>query len=127
MDFKNLEALRTLSIILLKRDFDLNVHFPSSRLVPTIPLRLNYILFIEDLLNLVNENGCINGLDIGTGASCVYPLIAAKKNGWTMVGTDINSDSVHCAQQNVTSNNLNDLVEGIFGNNSIMFSLNYVF
>lgn len=111
MDFKNIEALRILSKILLKKDFNLDVHFPHNGLVPTIPLRLNYILFIEDLLKL-SQHECIKGLDIGVGASCIYPLIAAKKNGWQMVGTDINADTLTCAQNNINNNNLSHLIKG---------------
>ncbi|GJQ88022.1 hypothetical protein Trydic_g12946 [Trypoxylus dichotomus] len=111
LDFKDAEAVRALSTTLLKKDFDLDVYFPKNGLIPTVPLRLNYILFIEDLLRSLNRIECIKGLDIGTGSSCIYPLISAKKNGWHMIGTDINCDTVNCAQQNVVTNALTHLVQ----------------
>ena len=48
---------------MLKDDFDLDVLMPLDRLIPTIPLRLNYILWLEDILNGHAEN--IKGIDIG--------------------------------------------------------------
>jgi len=66
-DFKNQDGLRLLTTILLKKDFDLDVDLPVGRLVPTVPLRLNYLLWIEDLFNLNYDNTKkIKGIDIGT-------------------------------------------------------------
>ena len=62
MDFKDPSSLRALTWTLLKNDFQLDVDLPDSRLVPTIPLRLNYLLWIEDMF--INENS-IKGVDIG--------------------------------------------------------------
>jgi len=65
-DFKNQEGLRLLTTILLKKDFGLDVDLPVGRLIPTIPLRLNYLLWIEDLFNLNYDNTKkIKGIDIG--------------------------------------------------------------
>lgn len=47
----------------------------------------------------------------GTGASCIYPLLAAKKFKWSMVGTDINKESIQNANTNVEKNNLQDLIQ----------------
>lgn len=110
-DFRDPEALRALSHTLLLRDFHLDVCMPPNKLVPTIPLRLNYILWIEDLLSFIGRSGQIEGIDIGTGASCVYPLMAARKNQWSMLATEAATDSFQQAQQNVQSNHLEDLVK----------------
>ncbi|VVC31765.1 Ribosomal RNA large subunit methyltransferase F-like,Methyltransferase-like protein 16,S-adenosyl-L- [Cinara cedri] len=111
-DFKNPDGLRLLTTILLKKDFDLDVDLPVGKLVPTIPLRLNYLLWIEDLFNLnFDSSKKIKGIDIGTGASCIYPLLAAKKFQWSMVGTDINKESIKNANGNVKKNNLQHLIQ----------------
>lgn len=56
-----------LTTILLKKDFDLDVYLPVGKLIPTIPLRLNYLLWLEDLFNLnFDSNKKIKGIDIGT-------------------------------------------------------------
>lgn len=75
-------------------------------------MRLNYILFIEDILNLADIKENVRVLDIGTGASCVYPLMAAKKFGWSMTGTDINHESISYAKKNVETNKLEHLING---------------
>lgn len=63
-NFKNEQSLRVLAKTLLKHDFDLDVNIPPGKLVPALPLRLNYIHWIEDLM----EHGkiiTIQGIDIG--------------------------------------------------------------
>lgn len=69
VDFTNTEALRMLTKILLKKDFNLNIEIPEGFLVPTVPQRLNYILWIEDLLSKTVSSKvkkeCITGVDIG--------------------------------------------------------------
>ncbi|XP_030759500.1 U6 small nuclear RNA (adenine-(43)-N(6))-methyltransferase [Sitophilus oryzae] len=110
-DFKDPEALRALSRALLKKDFDLDVEIPKTKLIPTIPLRLNYILWIEDLLEFVERENDIKGIDIGTGASCVYPLMAAKKNKWFLLATETDKDSIACARSNVDKNNLSSFIK----------------
>lgn len=114
IDFKNVEALKSLTCTLLKKDFDINLDIPSDKLIPTVPLRLNYILWIEDLLDLTGSND-IKGIDIGTGASCIYPLIAAKKNKWCMLATEIDIESIKYARKNVSNNNLENLITIIEG------------
>lgn len=42
--------MRALSRALLLQDFGVEVDIPENVLIPTIPLRLNYILWLEDLL-----------------------------------------------------------------------------
>lgn len=33
-------------------------------------------------------------MDLGVGASCIYPVLAAKKFGWKMIGTEKDKDSL---------------------------------
>jgi len=68
IDFKNQEALRALTTTLLQKDFGLRVEIPLNRLVPTLPLRVNYLLWIEDLIHLAVNTRCeqTRGVDIGT-------------------------------------------------------------
>jgi 23S rRNA (adenine1618-N6)-methyltransferase len=43
-------------------------------------------------------------LDIGTGASCIYPLIGASEYGWRFVATDIDPVAVRWARTLVAAN-----------------------
>lgn len=65
IDFSDEEALRTLTKCLLRKDFNLDVSLPPNQLIPTLPLRLNYILWIEDIMNTFNFSN-VAGIDIGT-------------------------------------------------------------
>lgn len=49
--FKQPKFLAALARALLLEDYGLDVEFPLDRLIPTIPLRLNYILWVEDILS----------------------------------------------------------------------------
>ena len=60
-----MDAVRTLAKILLLEDFGLNVELPEDCLVPRVPQRLNYVLFIDDLIMLNKLKGEISGIDIG--------------------------------------------------------------
>ncbi|CAD5227812.1 unnamed protein product [Bursaphelenchus okinawaensis] len=103
-DFGNEQFVKLLSEILLKKDFELDVEFMSGSLIPRIPQRLNYLLLIDDILraNGITEN--VTGLDIGTGASCIYPLIGAKLLRYRFIATDVDEKSVEWACQQTKKN-----------------------
>ncbi|KAH9629478.1 hypothetical protein HF086_015808 [Spodoptera exigua] len=111
VDFKDPHSLRILTQCLLKSDFNLEVDIPADRLVPTLPLRLNYILWIEDLMEAIHRKEDIRGLDIGTGACAIYPLLGAVKNKWTFVGTETDTESFNKAGENVKNNKLQELIK----------------
>ncbi|VDN97245.1 unnamed protein product [Rodentolepis nana] len=88
--FKQPRFLAALARALLMEDFGLDVEVPLDRLIPTIPLRLNYVLWVEDILAALSP--CCSPpkvLDIGTGSCCIYPIIGAKKNGWHFFASEI--------------------------------------
>ncbi|CAD6188085.1 unnamed protein product [Caenorhabditis auriculariae] len=110
VNFHEDSAIRALARVLLKKDFGLDVFFPVGTLVPRIPQRLNYILHIEDILKVNNVNDKVSGIDIGTGASCIYALLGAKMCGWRFLATDAEESSVNSAHENVSRNGLSDKV-----------------
>ena len=65
---------------------------------------MDYIHYVSDLLNTLNIKENISVLDIGTGASCVYPLLGYAEYKWDFVGTDIDKNSLHFAQENIFKN-----------------------
>ncbi|KAG9067788.1 Methyltransferase-like protein 16 [Linnemannia hyalina] len=70
INFQDPSALRELTYCLLKKDFSIDLDIPLDSLCPPIPNRLNYVCWIEDLLD--NESTKeIHGIDIGTGASYI--------------------------------------------------------
>ncbi|EDV22529.1 uncharacterized protein TRIADDRAFT_28751 [Trichoplax adhaerens] len=110
INFRDSNALSAVTRALLKIDFNLHVELPMDRLIPTVPLRLNYIHWLEDLIQ-TTHNDDIFGIDIGTGASCIYPLLAARMNGWNFLATEVDQRCVHYAQKNVTINDLDEKIK----------------
>lgn len=106
IDFQNPEAVRMLNRALLKAYY--NVEFwdiPANYLCPPIPGRADYIHHLADLL--ARDNGQkipsgrkIKALDIGTGASLVYPLIGQSAYGWDFTGVDIDAGGARISAEN---------------------------
>ena len=67
VNFKEPEAVRALTCTLLKEDFGLTIEIPLERLIPTVPLRLNYIHWVEDLID--GQKQPRRGIDIGTSTT----------------------------------------------------------
>ncbi|XP_001360645.3 U6 small nuclear RNA (adenine-(43)-N(6))-methyltransferase [Drosophila pseudoobscura] len=110
VNFRNEKTLRELSKMLLKEYFQLDVDFAPGSLVPTLALRLNYILWLEDMLLPLNLE-TVRGIDVGCGSSCIYSLLGAKKNGWNMLALESKEENIDYARENVRRNNLEGLIE----------------
>ena len=112
IDFQNPDAVRMLNRALLKSYYNVESwDIPANYLCPPIPGRADYIHHLADLL--ARDNGQkiptgrkIKALDIGTGASLVYPLIGQSAYGWDFTGVDIDAGALASAQK---INDLNDL------------------
>ncbi|MGJ8734790.1 MAG: 23S rRNA (adenine(1618)-N(6))-methyltransferase RlmF [Cellulophaga sp.] len=113
IDFFNPNAVLELNKALLKLHYNVtNWSIPTNYLCAPIPGRADYIHHIADILNKVNINTPVKGLDIGVGANCIYPILGRQIYNWKMVGSDINEVAVASAIQNVTANtNLVDAIE----------------
>jgi len=100
IDFSNAEAVKLLNKALLISEYDIvNWDIPSDYLCPPIPGRADYIHYIADLLTESNngilpEGENIQGLDIGIGANCIYPIIGNTNYGWSFVGSDIDEKAL---------------------------------
>jgi 23S rRNA (adenine1618-N6)-methyltransferase len=104
----------------LKCDFSLSLDLPDDRLCPPVPVRWNYIHWIQQLLDTTSDTyndrydaeRVVFGLDIGVGASAIYPLLAAStRPQWRMAGTDIDQHSLDYARKNVDTNCLNKRIK----------------
>ncbi|XP_033748089.1 RNA N6-adenosine-methyltransferase mettl16-like [Pecten maximus] len=112
LDFKHPDSLRQLSITLLKEDFDLKLELPLDRLVPTVPLRLNYIHWLEDVLTASRAGKCIKGIDIGTGSSCIYPLLSCRINkDWTFLASEVDEKNFIYTQRNIENNGMKERIK----------------
>jgi len=81
LDWKHPDALPVLTASLLHRAFGITWDCPRDRLVPPLPNRLNYLLWVDDLVASwmprlgYQRGGATSAIDIGTGASAVFPLL----------------------------------------------------
>ena len=112
INFSNPVAVRELNKSLLNQYYGIkNWEFPDDNLCPPIPGRADYIHHVADLLadnNLSNipKGDKVNCLDIGMGASCIYPLIGAVEYGWKFIASDIDEKSIKSAQKIINANSL---------------------
>jgi 23S rRNA (adenine1618-N6)-methyltransferase len=105
IDFQDPMAVRMLNRALLKAYYKIDFwDIPANYLCPPIPGRVDYIHYLADLLAGDNNQEIPRGrnvkaLDIGTGASLVYPLVGQSEYGWNFTGVDIDPAAIKSAQQ----------------------------
>ncbi len=105
IDFQDVRAVRMLNRALLKTHYDIDFwDIPAGYLCPPIPGRVDYIHYLADLLADSNDQEIprgrhIKALDIGTGASLVYPLTGQSEYGWHFTGVDIDAGAIKSARQ----------------------------
>lgn len=109
IDFSNPIAVKELNkALLFSFDKISTWDFPDKNLCPPIPGRLDYVHHLADLISS-EEN--IKILDIGTGATCIYPLLGIAEYDWNFVATDIDLDSLDTAQDIMDDNHFTKKIE----------------
>lgn len=86
---------------LLRDAYGLDWSLPPGALCPPIPGRLDYIHTLADLLGQRRD---VMILDIGCGASAIYPLLGAAEYDWRFVATEIDQRAQPWARQIVKIN-----------------------
>ena len=110
IDFSNPRAVKLLNKAILKYYYGIkNWDFPNKNLCPPVPGRADYIHYLADLLAENNWGEIPTGekitcFDIGTGASCIYPILGIAEYGWEFIASDIDSKSIASAQNIINSN-----------------------
>lgn len=136
IDFANPKAVKWLNKALLKQYYSLAYwDVPSGYLCPPIPGRADYIHHIAGLLGSSNGGKIpvghkIKCMDIGVGASCIYPVIGNKEYGWSFIGSDIDEAALESARKIIEHNaflkknvelrfqeNPNDIFHGVMERN----------
>lgn len=106
VDFSNSNVVYLLNKALLLHFYNLNFwDLPKNNLIPPIPGRADYIHYMADLLKADKiKTKPINILDIGTGASLIYPIIGSSVYDWNFVAVDIDSKSIDNGQLIIQKN-----------------------
>ena len=110
IDFSNPRAVKLLNRALLRHYYGIhNWDFPDAHLCPPIPGRADYLHYLADLLAGSNHEKVPHGksiicLDIGVGATCIYPIIGHIEYGWSFIGSDTEQTSLDSAQSIIDAN-----------------------
>ena len=99
VDWSDEEAKRVYTESVLRRDFGVTCTLARDRLCPALPNRLNYIHWLEDILQASGTRSHVAGLDIGTGHAAIFAvLLCAMHPDWHMTGTDTDASALVLAQ-----------------------------
>ncbi len=110
IDFSNPKSVKALNKALLLEAYDIDFwDFPNENLTPPIPGRSDYIHYMADVLKKNNGNELpvgdkITCLDIGVGASCIYPIIGVMEYNWNFIGSEVDTRSMKSAKNIANSN-----------------------
>ena len=108
INFSDPDAVMALNSALLKAFYRIDIwQIPKGYLCPPIPGRVDYIHYLAELLEATNpklDHRKVTALDIGTGASCIYPILGQRSYQWRFLASDIDPLSVTCAKEIVKLN-----------------------
>ncbi len=96
IDFTNAQSVYLFNKALLSVYFDIDHwHLPNGYLCPAVPGRMKYLQIVDQLISPTRK---LKGLDIGTGAGLIYPILGRKMYNWTFVASDIHRPSIKMAK-----------------------------
>ena len=107
IDWRNDEAVRSLTETILQEDFHVTLKLPSDYLCPPITNRLNYLCWLEEIRPIFCSSTLsspVYVLDIGSGASCIYPVLGHQFFGWNFTGCDIDAFALSHARATLDEN-----------------------
>ncbi len=110
VDFAQPAAVKALNQALLREFYGIiEWDLPPGYLCPPIPGRADYIHHLADLLDEGGAGGIPRGdsvgiLDVGVGASCVYPILGRHEYGWRFIGTETDPLALANARRIIAAN-----------------------
>lgn len=104
IDYAHPAAVKALNRALLREAYGVTGwDIPPGALCPPIPGRSDYLHHLADLLargeGAIPRGSAVRILDIGVGASCIYPLVGASEYGWSFVASDIDPGALAWARR----------------------------
>lgn len=109
IDFSNYKAVKILNEALLQVHYNIrSFGIPDSFLIPPVPSRADYIHHLAEL----TQKSTTRVLDIGTGASLIYPLLGSSIYNWKFKTVDVNPEAIKIATKQLVANpDLNGTIE----------------
>lgn len=109
IDYADPAAVKALNQALLRQAYGIATwDTPPGALCPPIPGRSDYLHHLADLLargmDAIPRGHGVTILDVGVGASCIYPLIGVSEYGWSFVGSEIDPRALAWAQRLAAAN-----------------------
>ena len=108
VDFSDQRAVLALNRALLAQWYGIKGwDLPAAALCPGVPGRADLIHYLADLLAEDHDGKAPRGksvLDIGMGASVIYPLIGQAEYGWSFVGVDVSIQALESATRILSAN-----------------------
>ncbi len=110
IDFADPEAVKALNRALLAEAYGIRAwDLPPGYLCPPIPGRADYVHHLADLLasdadGAIPRGPAIRVLDVGVGASAIYPLIGQREYGWSFVGSEVDGTALASAERILAAN-----------------------
>ena len=113
LDFKNRQALLLYNTYIAKDVYGLDIVLEHEQaIIPTPELRYNF------LLNVIKPNSTI--IELGTGASAIIAMLAAKHFNAQVYATEIDPLYIRIAKENLIRNKLDNLVSIIDSKGKIL-------
>ena len=120
-DWSNNELSLLMDKSILNYYFNIKYYYiPKGFLIPPIPSRINYINLINSIIaKLIKDIDIKNiiGIDIGTGANIIYPILGYSIYKWKFICTEINKEAYNNAKLILQKNNLENNINIIKQNN----------
>lgn len=111
INFKKSKAVIELNKAILKKDYEIDFwQIPENYLCPPIPGRVDYIHYAADLLaDLTKDKEVPTGdkitvFDVGTGSSCIYPILGNHEFDWKFVASEIDEIAFKSASEIIDKN-----------------------
>lgn len=117
IDFADPAAVKALNRALLAEAYGIRGwELPEGFLCPPVPGRADYLHHLADLLAESNGGAVPRGaqvrvLDVGVGASAIYPLVGHREYGWSFVGSDIDAAALASAARILAANGLETVLQ----------------
>ncbi len=103
-------------IVGYKEFFSIPIKVNCSVLIPRPETELLVQLVIEDVKAHFTDNNTVAILDVGTGSGCIAIAIAKNLSNTEIIATDISSDALKIAEENIKMYNLTERIKLIRGN-----------